>query len=73
MPKPKVATIDVEFTKGIERFGLLDFMGKATLVYGSPMARNRKGIAFETPEAMLQIAEAMKAKAEKWKKQETEK
>lgn len=69
MPKPRAATIDVEFTKGIERFGLLDFMGKATLVYGSPLARNRKGIAFETPEDMLQIAEAMKAKAERWQKE----
>ena len=63
----KFGKIDIEFTNGLDRFNLGIFMDHGTLVYGSDFAKNRKGVAFDTPESMIFIAEKMKEFAEKWK------
>ena len=66
--KKRTGKIDVEFTEGMKGFGLHLFFDCGTLVYGSPIAKNRKGVAFDTPGAMIQVAECMKLFAENWKK-----
>jgi hypothetical protein len=42
-------------------------MQKGVLIYGSPFAKNRKGVAFDTPETMATVAESMASFAKQWK------
>jgi len=64
----KAKTIDVEFVQGTDNTSVVMCLGKGTLVYGSPHARKRTGVAFDTPDTMLHIAKSMEAFAMNWAK-----
>ena len=67
MPHKKPGKIDIEFTEGTDRISFGIFMQKGVLIYGSPFAKNRKGVAFDTPETMATVAESMASFAKQWK------